>query len=160
MATPQKISTCFWFDTQAEDAAKFYVSLFPNSRIIQVLRYGKNQHGPEGGIMLVRFALAGIEFAALNGGPVFQLSEAASLVVTCETQAEIDRLWETLAANGGKEVQCGWVKDRFGMSWQIVPARLYKMFHDGDAAAQERLMQAVFKMVKLDIATLEAAWRG
>lgn len=160
MTQLQKISTCFWFASEAEDAARFYVSLFENSRIIDIARYGKDQPGEDGTVMLVRFALAGTEFAALNGGPIFQLSEAASLVVACETQAEIDRLWRALIADGGKAVQCGWLKDRFGMSWQIVPAHLAKMMREGDAAANARLMQAVHKMVKLDIAEIEAAWCG
>ena len=160
MTTPQKIATCFWFDTQAAEAADFYVSLFDNSRILHTARYGKNEHGIEGSVMLVRFSLAGVEFAALNGGPVFTLSEAASLVVTCDDQAEIDRLWAALLADGGTESRCGWLKDRFGMSWQIIPAQLAAMMRDGDAAANARLMQALLKMVKLDIATLEAAWVG
>lgn len=160
MNTLQKVSTCLWFDTQGEEAANFYVSLFENSRILHVARYGDHGPGPKGSPMLVRFSLAGTEFSALNGGTWQKLSEAVSLVVACDTQEEIDRLWSALTADGGKEVQCGWLKDRFGLSWQIVPSQLDRMFREGDDAAHERLMQAVFKMVKLDTAALEAAWRG
>jgi predicted 3-demethylubiquinone-9 3-methyltransferase (glyoxalase superfamily) len=160
MSSVQKVSTCFWFDKQGEDAAKFYVSLLPNSRITAVSRYGKGSPLPEGTALTVTFELAGTEFMALNGGPHFKLTEAASLVVQCESQAEIDRLWSALLAGGGKEQQCGWLKDRYGMSWQIVPAKLRTLMQDGDAAQSGRVMAAVMQMVKLDLPTLEAAYEG
>lgn len=160
MAQVQKVSTCFWFDTQGEDAAKFYVSLLPNSRITGVSRYGKGAPLPEGTALTVTFELAGTEFMALNGGPHFQLSEAASLMVQCDDQAEIDRLWSALLAGGGKEHRCGWLKDRFGMSWQIVPAKLRLLMQGGDAERKGRVMAALLQMAKLDLPALEAAYDG
>lgn len=160
MAQAQKVSTCFWFDKQAEEAASFYVSLLPNSRITSVSRYGKGAPMPEGTALMVTFELSGTGFMALNGGPHFQLSEAASLVVQCDDQAEIDRLWDALLPDGGKEQQCGWLKDRYGLSWQIVPARLRAMMNEGDAERTARVMGALMQMVKLDLPALEAAYRG
>jgi predicted 3-demethylubiquinone-9 3-methyltransferase (glyoxalase superfamily) len=160
MSTVQKVSTCFWFDKDGEDAAKFYVSLLPNSRITAVSRYGEGAPLPEGTALTVTFALGGTEFMALNGGPHFQHSEAASLMVQCDDQAEIDRLWNALLADGGKEQQCGWLKDRFGMSWQIVPAKLRTLMQGGDADRTGRVMAALMQMVKLDLPALEAAYRG
>jgi predicted 3-demethylubiquinone-9 3-methyltransferase (glyoxalase superfamily) len=160
MPTKQKVSTCLWFDTEAEEAAKFYVSLFDNSRITAVSRYGKGMPMPEGTVLTVVFELAGTEYMALNGGPLFKFSEASSMVVQCDTQAEIDRLWEALIAGGGHAQQCGWLKDRYGLPWQIVPARLREMMQDPDRARFDRLMAAIMGMVKLDIAKLEAAYRG
>jgi predicted 3-demethylubiquinone-9 3-methyltransferase (glyoxalase superfamily) len=160
MSLIQKVSTCFWFDKDGEDAAKFYVSLLPNSRITAVSRYGKGAPLPEGTALTVTFELAGTEFMALNGGPHFKLTEAASLVVQCDGQAEIDRLWSALLADGGKEQQCGWLKDRYGMSWQIVPARLRDMMQAGEPERMARVMAAVMKMVKLDLAPLEAAYKN
>jgi predicted 3-demethylubiquinone-9 3-methyltransferase (glyoxalase superfamily) len=160
MPTKQKVSTCLWFDTEAEEAAKFYVSLFDNSRITAVSRYGKGMPMPEGTVLTVVFELAGTEYMALNGGPLFKFSEASSMVVQCDTQAEIDRLWEALIAGGGHAQQCGWLKDRYGLPWQIVPARLREMMQDPDRARFGRLMAAIMGMVKLDIAKLEAAYRG
>jgi len=160
MAYKQKVSTCLWFNTEAEDAAKFYVSLFDKSRITTVSRYGKDLPMPEGTVLTVVFELAGTEFMALNGGPQFKFTEASSMVVLCDTQAEIDRLWGALLAGGGREHQCGWLKDRYGLPWQIVPARLRDMMKDADQARADRVMAAVMKMVKLDIAKLEAAYKG
>lgn len=160
MAKPQRISTCIWMDNKGEDAAKFYVSLFPNSRIVHVNRYGPGQPLPEGTAMLTRFELDGVSFATLNGGPMFPLSEAVSLVVTCDTQAELDRLWNALIADGGAESRCGWCKDRFGLSWQIIPSQLGDWMSSGDAQAVGRVFGAVMPMHKIDIATLEAAYRG
>ena len=159
MTPKQKVSTCLWFDRQAEEAAKFYVSLFDNSRITSISRYGKGARMPEDLPLVVTFELDGRSFMALNGGPVFPFTEASSMVVQCETQAEIDRLWSALSA-GGKEVQCGWLKDKYGLSWQVVPARLGEMMTDCDPAKTARVMAAFMKMVKFDLATLEAAYRG
>ena len=160
MASSQKVSTCLWFDTQGEEAAKFYVSLLPGSRITAISRYGKNARMPEGLALTVTFELAGTEFMALNGGPHFKFTEAASLVVQCDSQTEIDRLWGALLADGGKEQQCGWLKDRYGLPWQIVPARLRTMMQASDAARTARVMAEVMKMVKLDLPALEAAYQG
>jgi predicted 3-demethylubiquinone-9 3-methyltransferase (glyoxalase superfamily) len=160
MPQRQKVSVCFWYNTEAEEAARFYVSLFEDSRITGVSHYGKGGPLPEGMVLTVTYTLAGTEFMGLNGGPHHTLSEAASMVVDCEDQAEIDRLWSALLADGGKENCCGWLKDRFGLSWQIVPKGLGKMIKDADAAKAGRVMAALRTMVKLDIAKLEAAFRG
>jgi predicted 3-demethylubiquinone-9 3-methyltransferase (glyoxalase superfamily) len=160
MPYKQKVSTCHWFDTRAEEAAKFYVSLFESSRITSVSRYGKGAPMPEGTVMAVTFELAGTEYMALNGGPHFKLSEASSMVVLCDSQAEIDRLWNAFLAGGGREQQCGWLKDKYGMSWQIVPARLRELMQDKDKGKTDRVMAALLNMVKLDIAKLEAAYTG
>ena len=158
MAHAQKVSTCLWFDTEAEAAARFYVSLFDNSRIIALSRYGKGARMPEGTVLVVTFELAGTEFMALNGGPLFPLTEAVSIVVHCNSQAEIDRLWDALTADGGKPVQCGWLKDRYGLSWQIAPSRMRDMMQDADRTKADRALAAVMTMVKIDIAALEAAY--
>jgi predicted 3-demethylubiquinone-9 3-methyltransferase (glyoxalase superfamily) len=160
MANPQRISTCLWFNNNAEEAANFYVSLFPNSRIVHVNRYGPGQPLPEGTAMLVRFELDGVSFAALNGGPIFELSEAVSLVTTCETQADLDRLWNALIADGGAESMCGWCKDRFGLSWQIIPSRMSEWMNSPDKEGMARLWTKLMAMRKIDIATLDAAFRG
>jgi len=160
MAHRQKVSTCFWFNACAEEAARFYVSLFEDAKITGLLRYGKGAPLPEGTALTVTFTLAGSEFMALNGGPHFTLSEAASIVVYCDDQAEIDRLWAALLADGGHEQRCGWLKDRFGLSWQIVPSKLREAMQDPDPARVSRAMAAVMTMVKFDIAKLEAAYRG
>jgi predicted 3-demethylubiquinone-9 3-methyltransferase (glyoxalase superfamily) len=157
MAHTHKVSTCLWFDTQAEEAAQFYVSLFENSRIGGVSRYGKGGRMPEGTALVVTFELAGTEFMALNGGPVFTFTEACSIVAKCENQAEIDRLWSALAGGGGKELQCGWLKDRYGLCWQIVPAKLGEIMQGADQDKARRVMAALMKMVKIDIAALDAA---
>src|SRR5215471_10105703 len=153
----QKITTFLWFDDQAEQAAKFYVSVFPNSKILAVVPYSDAGPGPAGSVMTVDFELDGQEFVALNGGPQFPFTEAISLVVNCETQAEIDRYWEKLSA-GGKIQQCGWLKDRYGLSWQVVPTILAtEMRRGGDPQRLNRIMKVVLQSVKLDIAKLKAA---
>jgi len=147
----QKIKTFLWYDTQAEEAARFYVSLFPDSRINRLVP------GPGGTTMLVDFTLAGVDYAALNGGPMYQFSEAISLAVDCDDQAEIDWLWNALS-DGGSDQQCGWLKDRYGLSWQIVPAILPKLLFD--PARGGAVMQALMQMKKLDIQKLQAAYDG
>lgn len=150
----QKVTTCLWFDDQAEEAATFYSSLLDDSRITAVSRQ------PDGQALMVEFELAGVAYQALNGGPVFKLSEACSLSVACDTQAEIDRLWTALTAGGGEESQCGWLKDRFGLSWQIVPTTLGAMMTDPDPERVGRVVAAFMSMKKFDLSALEAAFRG
>jgi predicted 3-demethylubiquinone-9 3-methyltransferase (glyoxalase superfamily) len=158
------ITPCLWFDTEAEDAAKLYVSIFPNSKIGTVSRVpdaGPDVHGkPAGSVMLVAFELDGQPFTALNGGPQFKHSEAVSFQVMCETQAEIDHYWNALTANGGQEGPCGWLKDKFGVSWQVVPAAIPRMMSDPDPAKPARVMQAFMQMKKMDVAALERAYRS
>jgi predicted 3-demethylubiquinone-9 3-methyltransferase (glyoxalase superfamily) len=158
--TAPRISVCLWFDDQAEEAVKFYVSIFKNSKIGGVARYdeeGARAAGrPKGSVMTVSFELDGQPFIALNGGPVFTFTEAVSLVVNCETQDEVDSYWAKLSA-GGEEVQCGWLKDRFGLSWQIVPRVLPEMLQDKDPEKSRRVMAAMLKMKKIDIAALQKA---
>ena len=162
-AIRQKVSPCLWFDTQAEEAANFYVSVFKNSRIKQISRYGKagrEVHGKEAGsVMVVEFEIEGQTFTALNGGPHFKFTEAISFVVSCRTQQEVDYFWKKLSA-GGHEGQCGWLKDRFGVSWQIVPTVLGDLLSGEDTAKSERVMQALLQMVKLDIKKLKQASRS
>jgi predicted 3-demethylubiquinone-9 3-methyltransferase (glyoxalase superfamily) len=153
----QKITPFLYFDGQAEEAANFYVSLFPDSQIVSVTHYGPVGPGPEGSVMTVAFRLAGQDFTALNGGPEFSFTPAISFMVNCETQAEVDDLWEKLTA-GGEEVQCGWLQDKYGVSWQITPILLMKMLNDPDPVKVQRVMQAMMKMVKLDMAGLQAAY--
>jgi predicted 3-demethylubiquinone-9 3-methyltransferase (glyoxalase superfamily) len=155
----QKITTFLWFDGQAEEAANFYISIFKNSKVGRILRHGDAGPGPKGSVLTVEFQLEGQQFVALNGGPQYQFTPAISLFVNCETQDEIDDLWEKLTA-GGKEVQCGWLTDRFGVSWQIVPSILLNLLADQDAAKSQRVMQAMMKMVKFDIAALQKAAKG
>ena len=159
MAGKQKIRTFLWFDNEAEEAAKLYTSIFENSRILTVARYGDAGPGPKGSVMTVAFELEGQEFLALNGGPQFRFTEAISLLVTCDSQQEIDELWTKLSA-GGEEGQCGWLKDRFGLSWQIVPSVLPQLLQDPDAARSARVMQAMLQMKKMDVARLERARLG
>lgn len=155
-----KISPCLWFNGAAEDAANFYVSLLPDSRILRVQRnVGDGPGGKAGTVLIIEFALAGQTFLALNGGTEFPHSHAISFSIDCTTQAEVDRLWAALG-DGGEPVQCGWIKDRFGVSWQIVPSVLPKLLADPDPAKAARAMAAMMGMVKLDIAALEAAHRG
>ena len=156
----QKITPFLWFDTNAEAAAEFYVSIFKNSKILNVSRYGDAGPGPKGSVMVVNFQLAGQEFTALNGGPQFKFSEAFSLVVNCENQKELDEYWSKLTSGGGRESQCGWLKDKFGFSWQIVPTELGKLISAKDPAKTNRVMQAVLQMKKLDIAKLRQAAEG
>jgi predicted 3-demethylubiquinone-9 3-methyltransferase (glyoxalase superfamily) len=152
----QKITPFLWFDHQAEEAAKFYASIFPNSKIVKMTRYGKNGPGPAGSVMTVEFQLDGLTLVALNGGPVFKFTEAVSFVVNCQSQEEVNRYWEKLSA-GGTEVQCGWLKDKFGLSWQIVPTVLPELLSDPDPAKSARVMKVMMTMKKLDIAALEKA---
>jgi predicted 3-demethylubiquinone-9 3-methyltransferase (glyoxalase superfamily) len=157
------ITPCLWFDTEAEDAAKFYCSIFPNSRIVSVSRYGKeghDVHGKEAGsVMAVEFELDGRGFSALNGGPQFKFDEAVSFQIPCESQADVDHYWSKLT-DGGQEGLCGWLKDRFGLSWQVVPTILLKMLMDPDRAKAERVTKAFMQMRKFDIAALEQAFHG
>jgi predicted 3-demethylubiquinone-9 3-methyltransferase (glyoxalase superfamily) len=159
----QRLSVCLWFDHQAEEAVKFYVSIFKNSKIGPVTHYdeeGARVAGrPKGSVMTVAFELDGQQFMALNGGPLFQFTEAISLVVNCVTQAEVDDYWDRLSA-GGHEVQCGWLKDRFGLSWQVVPTILPEMLQDNDPEKSKRVMAAMLKMKKIDIAALQQAYEG
>jgi predicted 3-demethylubiquinone-9 3-methyltransferase (glyoxalase superfamily) len=156
MMAIQKITPFLWFDQQAEEAAAFYISIFPNSRIGKVVRYGKAGPGPAGSVMIVEFELEGQAFVALNGGPHFKFTEAVSFVVNCETQEEVDHYWDKLSAQG-REVQCGWIKDKFGLSWQIVPTILTKLMSDPDPKKAERVTKAMLSMKKLDIRTLQEA---
>src|SRR5713101_9034343 len=155
----QKIGPCLWFDGQAEEAARFYTSIFKNSRIVNTTRYPEVSHRPAGSVLTVQFILDGQDFVALNGGPEFTFTPAISFVVYCETQEEVDVLWNGLSA-GGEEVQCGWLKDKFGVSWQIVPSVLIAMLKDADTAASRRAFEAMLHMKKLDIALLERAFKG
>jgi predicted 3-demethylubiquinone-9 3-methyltransferase (glyoxalase superfamily) len=155
----QKISPFLWFDNQAEEAANFYVSVFPNSKIVHVARYGETGPGEPGGVLVVEFELDGELIRALNGGPEFKFTEAISLYVDCESQQEVDELWEKLV-EGGEPSQCGWLKDRYGLSWQIVPRALTDMLEDPDDAKADRVMQAMLKMQKIDVPTLERAYAG
>ena len=153
-----KINPFLWFDTQAEQAANFYVSLFKNSKINNVTRYGEGAPGPAGTVMTVDFELDGQQFVALNGGPIFKFTEAISFMVRCESQAEVDRLWAKLTADGGVESQCGWLKDRYGLSWQIVPDGLNDYIAGKDAQKAQCALQAMLKMKKLDIDQLRLAY--
>lgn len=156
----QKITPFLWFDTQAEEAAQFYTSIFKNSRILEASRYGDAGPGPKGSVMVIKFQIAGQEVTALNGGPRFKFSEAFSFVVSCDNQKEIDEYWTKLTAGGGQESMCGWLKDKFGFSWQIVPANMGKLMSPQDPKKADRVMQALLQMRKLDIATLERAGEG
>jgi predicted 3-demethylubiquinone-9 3-methyltransferase (glyoxalase superfamily) len=153
----QKITPFLWFDHQAEEAAGFYTSIFPDSKIVKVVRYGDAGPGPAGSAMTVEFQLEGQSFVALNGGPHFKFTEAVSFVVNCQTQDEVDAYWEKLSA-GGAEVQCGWLKDRFGLSWQIVPTVLPKLLSDPDPEKSQRVMKEILTMKKLDIRALQQAY--
>lgn len=155
----QKIKTCLWFDNQAEEAVSFYISIFKNSAINQIVRYTEVGPGEAGSIMTVTFTLDGEEFMALNGGPHFTFSPAISVTVSCKTQDEIDELWEKLS-EGGEKSQCGWVTDKFGLSWQITPTLFDELPNDADPAAVNRVMESLLKMTKLDIAELEKAYKG
>lgn len=159
MITVQKIRTCLWFDHEAEDAAKFYVSLFPASRVLHIAYRGDAGPGTPGSVLMVTFELAGTQLLALNGGPHFHFTPAISLSVDCADQAEVDRLWEALGT-GGRYDRCGWLQDRYGLSWQIVPSKLSGLLGGPDPAGAQRAMEAMLKMTKLDIAALEAAYAG
>jgi predicted 3-demethylubiquinone-9 3-methyltransferase (glyoxalase superfamily) len=153
----QKITTFLWFNDQAEEAAKFYTSIFKNSKIMNVARYGEAGPGPKGTAMTVTFQLNGQDFIALNGGPQFSFSPAISLLVNCENQQEVDELWEKLSAGGQKE-RCGWLKDKYGLSWQIIPTALGEMLRDKDSEKSRRVMQAMLQMTKIDIQGLKQAY--
>ena len=155
----QKITPFLWFDNQAEEAVKFYTSIFKNSKIGTVARHGEAGPGPAGSVMTASFELDGQEFVALNGGPIFKFTEAVSFVVNCETQEEIDYYWNNLL-KGGTPSQCGWLKDQFGLSWQIVPTVLSKLVSSKDPEKSKRVIQAMMKMVKMDIRKLEEAAEG
>jgi len=165
MARVRKISPCLWFDGQAEEAAAFYITIFPNSRILQVGRYGEagkeiHKRRP-GSVMVVAFELDGQSFTALNGGPIFKFNEAVSLVVNCTSQAEVDHYWSHLAKGGDEKAQqCGWLKDRYGVSWQIVPAGLVEMITDPDPGKSQRVMTAMLQMKRIDIGKLRRAYAG
>jgi len=156
----QKITPFLWFDGQAEQAAKFYTSIFKGSKIKKIARYTKVGPGPEGSVMTVAFTLNGQDFVALNGGPNFKFTEAISLVVNCETQAEVDRYWKKLTTGGGKAVACGWLKDKYGLFWQITPTMLTKLIAEKDPDKVNRVMTTMMNMVKLDIKKLKAAAKG
>ena len=153
----QKITPFLWFDNQAEAAVNFYTSIFKNSKALGVSRYGEAGPRPKGSVMTIAFELAGQEFIALNGGPQFKFTEAISFVVNCETQEEVDEFWEKLS-EGGKKIQCGWLKDKYGVSWQIVPPVLGELMQSGDAARSQRVMQALLQMTKIDIEGLKKAY--
>jgi predicted 3-demethylubiquinone-9 3-methyltransferase (glyoxalase superfamily) len=155
----QKITPCLWFDNNAEEAVQFYASIFKDSKTLATARYGDTGPGPKGSVLTIKFALNGQEFLALNGGPIFKFTEAVSLIVNCENQQEIDHYWEKLSA-GGKKVQCGWLKDKYGLSWQVVPTILSELVSDKDPEKSNRVMQAVMKMIKLDIEGLKQAYEG
>ena len=155
----QKISPFLWFDGKAEEAARFYISVFQNSKIGDILRNGPDGPGPQGSVLTVAFELDGQKFTALNGGPHYKFSPATSFVVNCETQDEVDYYWEKLSA-GGKTMQCGWLDDKYGVTWQVVPSVLVKMLQDTDAEKARRVMQTMMQMVKLDIKPLQQAYDG
>ena len=155
----QKITPFLWFDTQGEEAAKFYISIFRNSKITGTTRYGEAGPGPKGSVMTVAFNLDGQDFVALNGGPQFKFTEAVSFVANCETQQEVDDLWEKLSA-GGQRSRCGWLKDKFGLSWQVVPTVLGQLLQDKDPAKSRRVMETMLQMDKLDIRKLKQAHAG
>ena len=165
MASMQKITSNLWFDNQAEEAAKFYTSVFKNSKMGRITRYGKEgfeiHKRPEGSVMTVEFSIEGQEFVALNGGPHFKFNEAVSFIINCETQEELDYYWEKLTKGGDAKAQmCGWLKDKFGLSWQVVPTILNDMMDDPNREKSERAMKAMLQMKKLDIPTLQRAFDG
>lgn len=155
----QKITPFLWFDTNAEEAVNFYISIFRNSKILSVARCGEAGPGPKGSVLTVQFQLDGQQFIALNGGPNFKFNEAVSFTVSCETQSEIDEMWEKLS-EGGEKGNCGWLKDRFGLSWQVNPPILAEMLQDKDAEKARRVMEAMMQMDKIDIQTLKHAYEG
>jgi predicted 3-demethylubiquinone-9 3-methyltransferase (glyoxalase superfamily) len=155
----QKITTFLWFNGNAEEAANYYVSTFKHSKIVNTARFGDAGPGPKGSVMLVTFELEGQQFMALNGGPQYTISPAISLFVNCETQAEVDELWAKLTS-GGKEVQCGWLTDKFGVSWQIIPREFMQLMQDKDPVKSQRVFKAMMQMVKIDLDVLKRAYRG
>lgn len=160
MTIKNKITPCLWFDFNAEEAVNFYTSIFNNSRVVNRSYYGDNAPVPKGSLLTATFELEGQQLMALNGGPHFKFNEAISLMVSCENQAEVDELWDKLTADGGTPSQCGWLKDKFGLSWQIVPVQLEKLMGDKDANKAGAVTQALFKMSKIIIADLEKAYEA
>jgi predicted 3-demethylubiquinone-9 3-methyltransferase (glyoxalase superfamily) len=156
----QKIVPNLWFDTEAEEAANFYISIFKDSEIVSVSHYGEAGPRPAGMVLTVEFRLQGQDFTALNGGPEFKFNESISLLVNCESQEEVDDYWEKLSAEGGQEGPCGWLKDKFGVSWQIVPTVLGQLLQDEDSQRANRVMKAMLQMKKIEIAGLQAAYDG
>jgi len=160
----QKITPFLWFDDQAEEAVKFYTSVFKNSKVGRILRYDEEAASksgrPAGSVLTIEFEIEGQKFVALNGGPQFKFNESVSFVVNCETQEEVDYFWQKLTADGGEESQCGWLKDKFGLSWQVTPTVLIDMLHDKDSEKAERVMKAMLQMQKIDIEKLKAAYGG
>ena len=155
----QKITPFLWFDTEAEEAAKFYVSVFKNSKVVSTTRYGEAGPGPKESVMTVEFDLEGQRFVGLNGGPQFKFTEAVSFVVNCTTQEEVDYFWEKLS-EGGQEIQCGWLKDKYGLSWQVVPTILIEFLQDKDPVKAQRVMKAMLQMKKIEIEPLKRAYEG
>ena len=155
----QQITPFLWFDNNAEEATNFYTSIFKNSKILSIKRYGDTGPGPKGSVMITNFELNGQEFVALNGGPRFRFTEAISFVVKCETQEEVDHYWDKLL-EGGQSQACGWLKDKFGLSWQIVPTAFFRLVGDPDPEKAARVMQAMMQMIKFDIAKLQEAYDG
>ena len=159
-----KITSFLWFDSQAEEAVKLYTSIFKNSKVGRILRYmeqtAEKTGRPVGSVLTVEFEIEGQKFVALNGGPQFKFNESISFVVTCETQEEVDYFWEKLTADGGRESQCGWLKDKFGLLWQVVPTVLIDMLHEKDSEKSERVTEAMLKMKKIDIKTLKQAYKS
>ena len=160
MSIKQKITPFLWFDGNAEEAMNFYVSLFPDSKVLELTRYPEGAPAPKGTLMTGAFQLAGQRFVALNGGPMYKFTEAVSFVIDCETQQEVDHFWDGLIAGGGQPSQCGWLKDRFGLSWQVIPTILTTLLGDGDPAKAGRVMGAMLKMTKIEIDLLERAHEG
>lgn len=161
MATiSQKISPFLWFDTEAEEAANFYTSIFKNAKIGRVMRVGDAGPGPKGSVLTVEFVLEGMEFVALNGGPQYQFTPAVSFQINCETQEEVDHYWDGLLAGGGTTQACGWLQDKYGLSWQVTPVVLFKMLTDPDTEKSGRAMKQMMEMVKLDISPLQKAYEG
>ena len=160
----QKITPFLWFDDQAEEAAKFYTSVFKNSKVGRILRYdeatAKAAGGPVGSVLTIEFEIEGQKFTALNGGPQFKFNESVSFVVYCQTQDEVDYFWQKLTADGGQESECGWLRDKFGLSWQVTPTVLIEMLHDKDPKKSGRVMNAMMQMQKIDISKLKAAYAG
>ena len=154
------ITPFLWFDHQAEEAARFYAAIFPNSKVGKITRYPEGAPGPAGGVMTVEFELDGRPFIALNGGPHFAFTEAVSFVIDCRDQAEVDHYWNGLLEGGGRPSQCGWLKDRYGLSWQVTPVQLNQLVERGSPEQAQRVFQAMLGMVKLDVAALEAAFEG
>jgi predicted 3-demethylubiquinone-9 3-methyltransferase (glyoxalase superfamily) len=153
----QKITPFLWFDNNAEEAVNLYTSIFKNSEILKTARYGEAGPGPAGSVMIVNFQIEGQEFIALNAGPRFKFTEAISFVINCQNQEEVDHYWNKLTADGGQESMCGWLKDKFGLSWQVIPTVLGELMADKDARKAQRVMQAMLKMKKIDIAALQRA---